>query len=697
MIRKFTIAWTLAAMCALAPIAGAQDAPGVVERLSSGEPDVRNQAAADAAALGAEAVPPIGALVGSDTFYTSQAAERALANLTHHAARPSADAERTAVAGELVKLIADTYPDKTRREALRLLAFVGGEAQVAPVAALLMEQSIADEARLALDQIPGEAASKALLDTLYLAPPELRVLLFDTLVHRNVRAAIPAITAEARGNHRDVAFSALEALARFGVPPHQVFPKSPAFTADEKRRYAWAFLTCAHARHASGDAKAAERMYASVAAFPPNKNAARAALRGLADLDSRMLIDHALGYLTEPGLSDMASTALIETKLDKTDALLTKAYERVVPAKRAALLNVLAARKAPGFDALAQTAAAQGAGEERMTALQLLGQPVPVDVLQEVLVKGTPWAREEAAQGVLDYAGQKRKAGEIEAARLAYEELAVSPVAPAYRLNALRGVEAVASYASREFVDSLLEVIREGQDGIPADAVVAAGRAAVAVYAANPDAEQAKQSVIALAEECRGKPGALDEVAMFAFEKLAALGVNTKVFAQRQGFITDWTLLGPLPNEGGIGAFEQSFFDEAANPLPSPVTVGDAALTWKPASTDAVPATIDLTAHFELKDNVAAYACAEVTVGADTPVLLLAGSDDGCEIWVNGAKVHAVKQPRSLIVDNDRIETALKAGVNRVLIKVLQGASDWQFCVRVAGRDGAPIDLSQGG
>ncbi|MCP4640262.1 MAG: hypothetical protein GY851_07520, partial [bacterium] len=65
MIRKSTIAWILAAVCAVAPFAGAQDAPGVVERLSSGEPDVRNQAAADAAALGAEAVPPIGALVGS--------------------------------------------------------------------------------------------------------------------------------------------------------------------------------------------------------------------------------------------------------------------------------------------------------------------------------------------------------------------------------------------------------------------------------------------------------------------------------------------------------------------------------------------------------------------------------------------------------------------------------------------------------
>ena len=109
-----------------------------------------------------------------------------------------------------------------------------------------------------------------------------------------------------------------------------------------------------------------------------------------------------------------------------------------------------------------------------------------------------------------------------------------------------------------------------------------------------------------------------------------------------------------------------------------------------------VPAAIDLRAQFDPHDNVAAYALAEVRMTADTPVLCLLGSDDGCEFWVNGEKLHEVNAPRGMAVDGDRVEATLQPGVNRLLLKVLQGGGDWQFCLRIAGRDGVPLDLSSG-
>ncbi|MBI4558778.1 MAG: hypothetical protein HY706_14445, partial [Candidatus Hydrogenedentes bacterium] len=45
-------------------------------------------------------------------------------------------------------------------------------------------------------------------------------------------------------------------------------------------------------------------------------------------------------------------------------------------------------------------------------------------------------------------------------------------------------------------------------------------------------------------------------------------------------------------------------------------------------------------------------------------------------------------------VDGERVEATLALGINKILIKVLQGGGDWQFCVRATDRDGKPLDLT---
>lgn len=104
---------------------------------------------------------------------------------------------------------------------------------------------------------------------------------------------------------------------------------------------------------------------------------------------------------------------------------------------------------------------------------------------------------------------------------------------------------------------------------------------------------------------------------------------------------------------------------------------------WKPQtfSWDIV----DLTQAFPGRptENVVAYAFATVARRESGPVVLGLGSDDGVKVWINGQLVHEYIAERAARADEDLVEVALKAGENRILVKVEQGTGGWGFLFRV--------------
>jgi len=64
-------------------------------------------------------------------------------------------------------------------------------------------------------------------------------------------------------------------------------------------------------------------------------------------------------------------------------------------------------------------------------------------------------------------------------------------------------------------------------------------------------------------------------------------------------------------------------------------------------------------------------------------VTLLVGSDDGVKLWVNDTLVQTNPAYRGAYPDQDRVNVNLKAGWNKVLIKVLQGSGGWGFYLRI--------------
>jgi hypothetical protein len=282
-----------------------------------------------------------------------------------------------------------------------------------------------------------------------------------------------------------------------------------------------------------------------------------------------------------------------------------------------------------------------------------------------------------------------------------YARILAANTSPGQKADAFRGIERLALPGSWELVYALLgskydpanatatpesSALQETMAQFPALAI-AAGRAYVAT-AGKLDKDRAIPILRSALENARQ-----NEVASLAAENLAQNGVDPQSVAQAKGFLTKWQIIGPFPNDGD-GAFKKSFFPEGDTPMPDSVAFEGTVINRQDAETQGFPAVINFRDYYRESNNKAAYAYAEFNWSQEQPVHFLVGSDDGCELWVNGQKVHENPVHRTLAVDADKVPATLRPGVNRVLIKVLNGAASWEFCVRLADANGAPLDLT---
>ena len=94
------------------------------------------------------------------------AARRALWRIVHYVGRPGGEKECAAVLPELHGLLADAWPEALRREVLWMLSEIGSAESVPAVAACLKSSELLEDARCALERIPGEESLAALKEAL---------------------------------------------------------------------------------------------------------------------------------------------------------------------------------------------------------------------------------------------------------------------------------------------------------------------------------------------------------------------------------------------------------------------------------------------------------------------------------------------------------------------------------------------------
>lgn len=190
----------------------------------------------------------------------------------------------------------------------------------------------------------------------------------------------------------------------------------------------------------------------------------------------------------------------------------------------------------------------------------------------------------------------------------------------------------------------------------------------------------------------------------------ALLFFTGEIFSAQTTPVTNWLLLGPLPNPPRQGmsyydhkepcvGLETDWLEDAGGEravIPEPgdqVQGPDGMLTWKPVLTEN--GLINFREHFEKRSQVVVYAYSEIFSSTDRTALFGLGSDDGVHVYLNGKLEHHHVLSRGVSTDDDILELSLKKGINRLLVKVEQGNGGWGLVFREINLDKAVQKASQ--
>lgn len=154
----------------------------------------------------------------------------------------------------------------------------------------------------------------------------------------------------------------------------------------------------------------------------------------------------------------------------------------------------------------------------------------------------------------------------------------------------------------------------------------------------------------------------------------------------------DWLVVGPFATPQRLGTELSPGLDSAYGPERQPnasayVGLDGREVRWVGAAADA-DGRVHLNPLFAPNDWVLAYARACLWSPEARDATLLLGADDGHVLWVNGERV-AERQGRHVSeADDVAVSVRLRAGCNRVMLKVADLDGGWAFMLRAADPTG---------
>ncbi len=173
------------------------DSKELIEQIKSADVNVRYAAWNNAGAAGAAAVIPLADQMAVPDRDMAKAAKEAMHRVVHFAARPYGAQAGRAVAAELEKVAAQPErPRIVRVETLKWLALVGDNDSIPALVKLLQDPVVREDARLALERIPGDASLAALTDAQKTASDDFKSNLSQSIYMRKVTAQSLGIKAE---------------------------------------------------------------------------------------------------------------------------------------------------------------------------------------------------------------------------------------------------------------------------------------------------------------------------------------------------------------------------------------------------------------------------------------------------------------------------------------------------------------------
>jgi hypothetical protein len=139
-----------------------------------------------------------------------------------------------------------------------------------------------------------------------------------------------------------------------------------------------------------------------------------------------------------------------------------------------------------------------------------------------------------------------------------------------------------------------------------------------------------------------------------------------------------------------MNAFNSDFFTDPGAVAPNegdPQVVDGEKYTWQRVKSEDGFVNLQTTLN---RDYCVGYVWTELDSPRELNGWLGIGSDDGLKIWLNGELVHDRWIRRISRIDDDIVPLHLKAGKNRLLIKIQNAKGDWSFITRLRVKAPAP-------
>jgi len=619
----------------------------------------------------------------------------------------------TATAQTIFSYMYENAPAEHERCAgLAGLAKAGGTAALGTLLAALDSPglTIRGVAKQGLVDAPGQAVTEALAKALDGAPAEKRVLLLWALGERGDRTAVPAILLAAKDTDEAVQVAAFEALGKLGAPEAAATliaglgsTSQPVQQAGEA---ALARIPGQQVTQAIVQAIPAaptpvrvvllrtlgSRRDPSVlpalaqAAKDPDEGVRVAALEATGRLRDVKALPMLLATLrTAQGKDrDAAEGALAQMRGDEPKNAMVQALQGAPEATQASLLRILGRLEDKQLLPVFVTAAKNNSEPVALAALEALGRlrdESAAPVFLAVAEQGTEKTKAAAIRGYLQIASAREKEDGAAALSIYKQALTLATSDEERRL----AIEGMGRLGGPDELPLLRPYLEQGNlrkqtaaAVVPlADKLAAAGQKDVAI------------ELYTKAVELSGDRNVIRTAA----GKLRDLGVTLDL-ASAGGSVTHWWVLGPFPGKEEMEKKDVIPTGGAIDPS-KPAQVEDQSYQWKYAPVDDPLGMMDLEQSVARRDNVAAYAYAEVTSPTVQDVTFKIGSDDSVFCWLNGQLVHSWVGNRGWGADQDSVNTSLKAGTNTILLKIVNGGAQWSFSLRITDRDGKPLKLEQ--
>ncbi len=636
-------------------------------------------------ALGGEAVDGLLDMLMEPGEGDDAGARYALHGMAMRAGRVGAE-ERADFATALSAYLAGDAPAGVKQFVIRQLQIAGGAESVGALAACLAEAELVNPACQALIANPSLDANEALREALSKAEASLRVPIIQALGARRDAEAVPMCFEQAVSENVAVRVAAITALGCIGDPSAEMAIAEAVGRDDERESRAAfdAYLHLGEQMQTDGHRAEAAGVYGRALEAATAGTSCSAALLGIGRAGSGKDAGTLLPYLGDPDpmISQAARQSLGHLRGPGIVGALAKAMKGAEPSAKATVLHVLAQREEPGAAQVLRGATKDDSAEVRVTACQLLDRlddPSLEPTLLTAANTGSDTVHPVALEAYMRLAEVNAQDGRASEARRMYGRALDAARTDALCGMALRGLATVPSSESLRELQPFLQ-----SESLRKDAL----RAYVAIAKSMADAGHEEQAIRMLQRALALGPPS--DAGQAAADTLRELGIEIDV-ARSGGFVTAWWFLGPFPGE----SIRDKQPPEDGVDLAASIKSGESELRWTSHKTTDVSGIVNLSKLMTPNQRVAAYLYAEVTVEEAQDVLLKTGSDDGMKCWLNGKVVHRYPNPRSLTVDEDSVEAQLAAGVNRILVKVVNGGGGWACCVRITDRDGRPLAFEQ--